>query len=778
MNIPTEFLRDEVRCGFYIPTAIKQAWAVQLQVLSEIDRICRKYNITYFADWGTLLGAIRHGGYIPWDDDLDICMKREDYIRFRQVADEELPKEFAIHDYERKEDHWLFLVRVINRNQICFDEEHLNKHYNFPYIATVDIFVLDYLYKDEEEERKRCDEVKYLLALTDAIVAGGLTPQAKESELLKLEKLYHTRIDRNLTPRELGIRLYRLAEQQMARVPEAEADRIGQIFPWVLKGSKGLPKSYYERMVRLPFEMTTMPVPGYYHLVLQNRYGDYFKVHKVWGGHDYPYFEGQRRNLQAEADFKLPEFAFHKDMLRQPDTEIDKSGSLKCMSKECVLELSRMLGMVENGIDSEAYEDVLAILPECQQLAVDLGTLIENVKGEDNPCAKAVVACLEQFCEALFAVYEALVNENGIDVDLLGKKLSELQRELHNVEHEVSAQVIEKKEILFVTTGSKQWKGLESLYRAAVEDSANDVYVVPVPVLPKNVYGQVNMTNDEIMSAVGYESYPEELKLTLWSNYSLELHHPDMIFIQDPYDRENEYLTIPSQFYAEKLQSYTEKLVYVPAYVVEEFGEKDTTALYNMKHYVTAPGVVRADIVIVQSENMKKLYVERLTEFAGADTRKLWEEKLLPLGLPVMDVTYGAGTENRQGAKKSLLFCVGCNAMSETKGDFIGKLQDKLSVIREHHENLQVGICMYPGDMNEWNNAVGEKEQAEDTVERLVEILETYAVEPWCELIDIRQLSMADMTDIVHTYDAYYGSPSPLAHLFNDAGKPVMLGSF
>lgn len=91
MGHSIDFFKDEIRNGFYIPTAIKQAWAADLDVLAENDRICKKHDIKYFADWGTFLGAVRHGGYVPWDDDLDICMLRDDYIKFRSVADEELP---------------------------------------------------------------------------------------------------------------------------------------------------------------------------------------------------------------------------------------------------------------------------------------------------------------------------------------------------------------------------------------------------------------------------------------------------------------------------------------------------------------------------------------------------------------------------------------------------------------------------------------------------------------------------------------------------------------
>ena len=120
MRHGVDFFRDEIRNGFYIPTAVKQSWAAALDVLKVIDDICKRHDITYYADWGSFLGAVRHGGFVPWDDDLDICMKRDDYAKFREIADTELPENYCIHDYERQQDHWLFLARVVNNKHICF----------------------------------------------------------------------------------------------------------------------------------------------------------------------------------------------------------------------------------------------------------------------------------------------------------------------------------------------------------------------------------------------------------------------------------------------------------------------------------------------------------------------------------------------------------------------------------------------------------------------------------------------------------------------------------
>lgn len=95
-----EYFEDEVRDGFFVPSLIKQEWAAGLEILNEIDKVCQNHNIQYFADWGTLLATVRHKGYIPWDDDLDITMKREDYRRFCEIAPDELPDGFEIHNFQ------------------------------------------------------------------------------------------------------------------------------------------------------------------------------------------------------------------------------------------------------------------------------------------------------------------------------------------------------------------------------------------------------------------------------------------------------------------------------------------------------------------------------------------------------------------------------------------------------------------------------------------------------------------------------------------------------
>ena len=96
LTFSQNYFNAETKDGFFIDARMKHAWAAQLEVLEEIRRVCDILNIRFFADWGTLLGAVRHKGFIPWDDDLDIGMLRNDYMRFLELAPPLLSEYFEL----------------------------------------------------------------------------------------------------------------------------------------------------------------------------------------------------------------------------------------------------------------------------------------------------------------------------------------------------------------------------------------------------------------------------------------------------------------------------------------------------------------------------------------------------------------------------------------------------------------------------------------------------------------------------------------------------------
>ena len=83
-----DFFREETRCDFLVTTERKKIWAVELDLLMQFDRVCRKHGLRYFMFVGSLLGAIRHRGFVPWDDDIDLVLPRDDYETMLKLGDE------------------------------------------------------------------------------------------------------------------------------------------------------------------------------------------------------------------------------------------------------------------------------------------------------------------------------------------------------------------------------------------------------------------------------------------------------------------------------------------------------------------------------------------------------------------------------------------------------------------------------------------------------------------------------------------------------------------
>lgn len=777
-EISMDFFRDEVRNGFFIPTAVKQAWAAQLQVLDVIETICRKHDITYFADWGTILGTVRHGGYVPWDDDMDICMKREDYTRFKEAAKTELPKDFRIHDYEHQEDHWLFLSRVANSVHINFEPEHMKQFHNFPYIAGIDIFVLDYLYKDEQQEKQRCEEVKHIIAVADSIIAGEIVQPVKEANLIQLEEKYHKTFNRKLDNRHMGIELYRLAEEQMARVPKEESDRMAQIFPWGLLGNRGQDREYYEKFVRLPFENTTMPVPADYHRILSGKYHDYFKIHKAWSGHDYPYFEGQRKNLQVVADFKLPEFTFDKAMLRQNTGKRDNQDTMQNIAAEALsnieklhnaflAEISRKTAGAEQA---DSVAQLLDMLAQCQSVAIDLGNFIEQMKGEENLSAKACVVALEEYCEKIFDVYNNLPLAVEREKEDFQKLCAALNRAFVQMKQTVESEIIYKKLVAFLPDNPKRWKEMQALYDYYAQQENTEACVIPLPLFAKNLYGEIVAGQDEYDRNDKRNEYPAYLNVIPWHTVQLQSYEFAAIVIQNPYDAENPYLTVPPVYYAKQLQQYTDCLIYMMPQGVNDFTENDITDVYGLKYSLMMPGAMYADKILIESGAMKELFVNHLTAFAGEDTKEVWADKVMTIsafsgesaqtGQPVQN-----GQCGQTPPKKKLLYCIGENEFYENAEMAINKVKERLNVMTQYPESLKVAVCLYPYDIAAWDICTGQEK------DMLVQVLKEYRKNKGIELLTKNVFDINGIDDMT----AYYGSPSPLICRFVQQRKPAMV---
>lgn len=123
--------------------SLLEAQKVMLNILKEVDRICKKNNIKYWLDSGSLLGGIRHRGFIPWDDDIDIAMLREDFEKFLRIAENELNENYFLQTPETDQEYsWDSIpAKVRDKNSIFIEKwEKIEKKYNGIYI---DIFPID-----------------------------------------------------------------------------------------------------------------------------------------------------------------------------------------------------------------------------------------------------------------------------------------------------------------------------------------------------------------------------------------------------------------------------------------------------------------------------------------------------------------------------------------------------------------------------------------------------------------------------------------------------------
>ena len=110
---------------------MKRAWAAQIEVLQIVIDVCKNHNLQYFADWGTLLGAVRHNGFIPWDDDIDICFKRDDYNKLISILKDELPKGFAIMGMFADTEEMRLAAEVTHLRVVADDSWNFNDYMGY-----------------------------------------------------------------------------------------------------------------------------------------------------------------------------------------------------------------------------------------------------------------------------------------------------------------------------------------------------------------------------------------------------------------------------------------------------------------------------------------------------------------------------------------------------------------------------------------------------------------------------------------------------------------------
>ena len=319
------------------------------------------------------------------------------------------------------------------------------------------------------------------------------------------------------------------------------------------------------------------------------------------------------------------------------------------------------------------------------------------------------------------------------------------------------------------------WDSLESVWKAADADPDCDVYVVPVPYYDKNPNGSFREMHYE------GDLYPAYVPITRYDKYDLEAEHPDVIYIHNPYDQCNLVTSVPPFYFSEHLKKFTDKLVYIPYFVLTEIKPNDDVAIEGMKHFITTPAVFNAHRVIVQSEDMKQVYIKVLLDSTNNHSdaaRKYWEDKILGLGSPKFDKVSSTKKENLEipkewlkiinkpdGSRKKIIFYnTSVGALLQHNEKMLEKMLYVFDVFKENQE--EVALLWRPHPLIQ---ATVESMRPQLWME-YNRIVRKYREEGWGIYDD-----SSDIDRAIALSDAYYGDGSSVVQMYQQTGKPIMI---
>ncbi len=273
------------------------------------------------------------------------------------------------------------------------------------------------------------------------------------------------------------------------------------------------------------------------------------------------------------------------------------------MSKVVRRKFDETIKLLEDGAKQLTFADSdrrILLLSNMQEAAVAMGVYAEQLKGENLE----TVEVLEQFCEGLYQVSMA---EDEVQLIESSNELLALFESLHSA---LDKEFPDKQEVVFLPYKASMWDSLESVWRQYASDDSYETYVVPIPYYNRD--SKMNM----VEFVYEGKDYPEDVPVVDYQTFDLKLHHPDMVYIHNPYDEYNYVTSIDPEFYSSRIHKFTEKLIYIPYFVLEEIDPDNEAAVEGMSHFCYTPGTIYANEVILQSEAMRTIYIREYAKAA------------------------------------------------------------------------------------------------------------------------------------------------------------------
>ncbi len=260
--ITRDFLKEEVVCDFLVTTERKKLFAVLLDLLLEFDKVCKKHNLRYFMDGGSLIGAVRHKGFIPWDDDIDVVMPREDYNQFVQLSHEFSEPYFLQTPYTDPE-YFYCPARLRNSNTSAIVETFAYQRFNHG--IWLSVFPLD---NWDEHAVDRFDRIKSLI-IENSTFMRMTNPHLDEKNLERV-KNYSGR-----NPLETYEEIQRLATSFNDKPTKYVTASVSAVLPY---SKKMWFAEDFSSAILVDFEGYKVPIPIGYDRILKIVFGDYMQL--------------------------------------------------------------------------------------------------------------------------------------------------------------------------------------------------------------------------------------------------------------------------------------------------------------------------------------------------------------------------------------------------------------------------------------------------------------------------------------------------------------------
>ena len=409
---------------------------------------------------------------------------------------------------------------------------------------------------------------------------------------------------------------------------------------------------------------------------------------------------------------------------------------------------------------------VMNVLIQCQEAAIILGEYIE-ILGERYEC---FVKILEEYCENLYQMSQKIEDENARE-----QLYRDMKKQLLELENGLQKEIEDdKKEVVFLPYKASMWDSLESVWKRASEDENLDTYVIPIPYFDKNPDGTFRKEYYEA------DLYPSYVPITKYDEYDFESRKPDVIYIHNPYDEKNAVTSVHPFFYSKNLKRFTNELIYIPYFILEEIDPQDIEAIDDMRHFCTTPGVFNADKVIVQSENMRQIYINVLTEYLGNtdEKRAYWEKKIYGTGSPKVEKVLNTKKEDLEIPeewkkilrksdgkwKKIIFYNTTIGAMLENNEQMLNKMEHVFEIFKKKKE--KVAFLWRPHPLLE-STLISMRPRL---WERYKDIRDKYIEEGWGIYDDT-----ADMNRAVALSDMYYGDRSSILYLYRKCNKKTII---